>query len=104
GLQHRRPAADLAGGPLGQADAAGDSLETYVVTVAVLVLIGPGGGVRPGDHARGHSRAGTFTAAARGRPRWPRTHGRLALIEHGALRADRAVGREAVVAAEEGVH
>src|SRR5204862_3661208 len=33
GLQHRRPAADLAGGPLGQADAAGDSLETYVVTV-----------------------------------------------------------------------
>src|SRR5262249_32047034 len=100
-LEHPGAAADLAPGPLREPHTARPALEPDVVAVAALVLVRTGGGVRAGDDAADRGRRAGAALAARTLPWWARPDGRLARIEHGALGADRAVGREAIVAAEE---
>ena len=97
-LEHGRGAHELAGVPGCEPQPAGHLLETQLAAV----LVGAGRGE---DAARDRG-AGRCSAPARaagaGRAR-PARPGRLQVgIENGALRADRAVRREAVVAAEGG--
>ena len=85
--------------PGGQAQAAGHLLEAHLAAV----LVGAGRGERTARHARGsgglNAALGAGAAARTGvRPRAPL--GLAVGIEHRALGADRALGDEAVVAAE----
>ena len=85
--------------PGGQPQPAGHLLEPHLAAV----LVGAGGGERPARHARGSrgldpALGARAAAGPRVRPRAPL--GLAVRVEHRALRADRALGDEAVVAAE----
>ncbi len=94
----RRLAAQARARPLGQASAPGNPLEAQLVAHPVLVLVRPGAGVRPAELGR----AGLLCSAAARRAALPRgAAAGLPSVQHRALRADRTVGHEAVVPAEQ---
>ena len=97
--QHGGLLHELPGVPGGQPQPAGHLLEAHLAAV----LVGASGGERPARHARGSR--GLDPALGAGAAAGPRVRPRAPLglavrIEHRALGADRALGDEAVVAAE----
>ena len=83
--------------PAGQAEAAGHLLEAHLAAV----LVRPGRGELAARHAHAARRLDRPLRAGAAHRRGPRPPlGLPVRVEHGALRADRAVGDEAVVAAE----